>query len=181
MVFSIVRKTLGWHCKHRAKISIACLPTSALRSGGDKHNCWPFTIRAFNSPRLPMHTIGISTRATGRSMPKRPSGVTRRLATACGAGLVERNAGQRGAVSHRIAVYHVGLIGQHRTARDLHSYAIAYNHGITEVERGAGYADSSSVHERARIGDYGPGARASARMEEESEAGIVLCPHPNQH
>jgi hypothetical protein len=55
MVFSIVRKTLGWHCKHRAKISIACLPTSALRSGGDKHKCWPFTL-VFRSTLLEFRT-----------------------------------------------------------------------------------------------------------------------------
>jgi hypothetical protein len=42
--------------------------------------------------------------------------------------LVERNTGQRRAVPSEITVYHVGLVGEHRTARDRHSDIIADNH-----------------------------------------------------
>ena len=65
--------------------------------------------------------------------------------------LVKRNTAQRRAVSCIIAVYYVGLVGQHGAAGDRHSEVVAYNRGIAEVERAAVHADSRAVSERARI------------------------------
>src|SRR5438132_8059816 len=98
-------------------------------------------------------------------------------------GLVERSTGQGRAVPREIAVYHVGLVREHGTARNRHSEAIADDHGIAEVERPAVDADTRrAVDERARIVDHGSGASATAAgTEQESVAGIVLRPYLDQH
>src|SRR5215831_4726056 len=94
--------------------------------------------------------------------------------------LIERDAGQRRAVARGIAVYHVGLVGQHRTAGNRHSEVIANDHGVAEVEGSAGNADPRSIHDRARIVNDGTGTDAGSGMEIETEAGIVLRPDSNQ-